>query len=68
MHPAIVSGIVTGEVPVNYWSFFPCPYSLVTVPQVFAKVNSNQFRLVSEVANCCQVCKHKTFELHLVKV
>ena len=32
MHPAIVSGIVTRDAPVSYWS-------LVTVPEVFAEVN-----------------------------
>ena len=41
MCPAIVSGFVTEHAPVNYWSiFFLC---LVTVPEVFAKVNSAQF-------------------------
>ena len=38
MRPAIVSGIVTGDVPVSYWS-----KSLVTVPEVLANVNSVQF-------------------------
>ena len=41
MFPAIVSGIVTGDAPVSYWpNFLP---SLVTLPGVFAKVNSTQF-------------------------
>ena len=40
MRPAIVSGIVTGDTPVGYWLFFPL--FLVTVPEVFAKVNSTQ--------------------------
>ena len=41
MLSAIVSGIVTGDAPVSYWSiFFP---SLVTYPEVFAKVNPIQF-------------------------
>ena len=34
-------GIVIGDAPVSYWSIFPL--SLVTVPEVFAKVNSAQF-------------------------
>ena len=38
MCPAIVHGIVTGDVPVRYWPIFPLP--LVTVPGVLAKVNS----------------------------
>ena len=38
--PAIVSGIVTGDVSVSYWLIFSP--SLVTVPEVFAKVNSTQ--------------------------
>ena len=41
MRPAIVSGIVTGDAPVSYWPIFPL--SLVTVPEVFAKINSDQF-------------------------
>ena len=41
MHAAMVSGIVTLDVPVSYWSIFSL--SLVTVPEVFAKVNSTQF-------------------------
>ena len=49
MSPAIVSGIVTGDAPVSYWPIFFL--SLVTVPEVFARVNSAQFHLVSKVAN-----------------
>ena len=49
MSVAIVSGILTGDVPVSYWPVFPL--SLVTVPKVFAKVNSARFLLVSKVAN-----------------
>ena len=41
MHPAIVCGIVTGDMPVSYWLIFSP--SLVTVPKVYAKVNSTQF-------------------------
>ena len=63
MHPGIVSGIVTGDVPVSYWPFFPRPYSLVAVPEVFAKVSSIQFPLVSEVANCCQAFGKSVIEL-----
>ena len=33
--------VVSGNAPVSYWSIFPL--SLVTVPEVFAKVNSTQF-------------------------
>ena len=41
MRPEIASGIVTGHVPVSYWLiFYPV---LVTVPEVFAKVNLSQF-------------------------
>ena len=38
---AIVCGIATGEAPVSYWSI--SPLALVTVPQIFAKINSTQF-------------------------
>ena len=38
---AIDSGIVTGDALVSYWPIFSL--SLVTVPEVFAKVNSSQF-------------------------
>ena len=41
MRLAIVSGIVTGEASVSYWSI--SPLALVTVPEVFAKVNSTLF-------------------------
>ena len=41
MHPAVVSGIVTGDALVSDWPIFSL--SLVTVPEVFAKVNSVQF-------------------------
>ena len=41
MRPAIVSGIVTGDVPVSYWPIFFC-LSAVTGPEVFAEVNSVQ--------------------------
>ena len=37
MRHAIDSGIVTGDAPVSFW------LSVVTVPEVFAKVNSAQF-------------------------
>ena len=36
------SGIVIGDSPVSYWPIFPL--SLVTVPDVFARVNPTQFR------------------------
>ena len=38
---ANTSGIVTSDVLVSYWPIFPL--SPVTVPEVFAKVNSTQF-------------------------
>ena len=41
MRPAIVSGIIFGDETVSYWPIFSL--SLVTVPKVFAKVNSVQF-------------------------
>ena len=49
MCPAIVCGIISGDAPlVSYWQIF---FSvLVTVPKVFAKVNSSQSP-VSEVEN-----------------
>ena len=40
MRAAIVPGMVTRDAPVSYWPFFSL--SLVTVPEVFAKVNSAQ--------------------------
>ena len=40
LRPAIVFGIGTGDSPVSYWPiFFLFP---VTLPEVFAKVNSSQ--------------------------
>ena len=42
MRGAIVFGIVPGNAPVSYWPIFFL-LSLVTVPEVFAKVNSPQF-------------------------
>ena len=41
MRPAIVFGIVTGDVPVSYWPIFSL--FLITVPEVFANVKSVQF-------------------------
>ena len=41
MRPAVVSGIVTGDVPVSYWPIF-FGLSPVTVPEIFAEVNSVQ--------------------------
>ena len=41
MRPAIVSGIVTGDALISYWPVFSL--SPVTVPEVFANVNSVQF-------------------------
>ena len=37
----MTSGIVTEDALLSYWSIFPL--SPVTVPEVFAKVNSAQF-------------------------
>ena len=42
MRRAIVSGIVPGDALVSYWPKF-FSLSLVTIPEVFAKVNSSQF-------------------------
>ena len=42
MRPAIVSGIVIGDALISYWLIF-FPLSQITVPEVFAKVNSAQF-------------------------
>ena len=41
MRPAIVSGIVTGDAPISCWTMFSQP--LLTVPEVFGKVESAQF-------------------------
>ena len=41
--PAFVSGIVTGERPVNYAIGQRFPLFLVTVPKVFAKGSSSYF-------------------------
>ena len=41
MPPAVVSGMVTRETLLSYWSIFSL--SLATVPEVFANVNSVQF-------------------------
>ena len=43
MRVTSVSGIVTRDVPVSYWPIFFFALALVTVPEVFAKVNSAQF-------------------------
>ena len=45
----MVSGIITGDAPVSYGSIFSL--SLVTVPEVFAKVNSPQFPSFSKTGN-----------------
>ena len=49
MHPAIVSGIVTGDAPVSYWLIVSL--SFITVPEVFVKVNLTHyiFLFVSKV-------------------
>ena len=39
MRPSIVSGIVTGNTSVRYWPISGTSIYLVTVPEVFAKVN-----------------------------
>ena len=41
--------MVTGDEPVSYWPIVSL--SLVAVPQVFVKLNSTQFPLVSKVVN-----------------
>ena len=49
MLPAIILSIATRDALVSYWPIcFPVPSNR---PQVFAKVNSAQFPLVSKVAN-----------------
>ena len=40
MRRAIVSGIVTRNAPVSHWPIFP---PIVTVPEVFSKIDSIQF-------------------------
>ena len=53
MLPAVVCGIVTGDAPVSYWpNIFP---SLVTYPEVFAKVNPTQFPVFT-VVNFLRMC------------
>ena len=42
MHPTIVSGIDTVDVPVSYWPILIFSLSLVTLPEVFAKDALNQ--------------------------
>ena len=44
---AIVSGIVTKDVPLSYWPILSLSL-VVTVPEVFAKVNSTHFSLDSK--------------------
>ena len=51
---AIVSGIVLGGVPVSYWLIFSSV--LVTIPEVFAKVNSTQ---ISARFNSCELIPKK---------
>ena len=43
MCPAVISGIGTGDAPVSYWPIVSL--SLITVPEVFAKVNSTQYNV-----------------------
>ena len=61
MYPAIVSGIGTGDAPVSYWPIF-FSLTLVTVSEVFAKVNSTQFpsllKLHVKLDWCCIVLHH----------
>ena len=61
MRPAIVFGIVIGNLPVSYWPVFPL--SLVTVPEVFTNVNWAQCpsRLLS-VESLEQIPKTDTCE------
>ena len=40
MRPAVVCGIVAGDVLFSYWPIFFSLSPLVTVPEVLAKVNS----------------------------
>ena len=46
--PAISSGIVTGDVLVSYWLSFPL--FLVTIPEVFERVNPFQFSFVNYIS------------------
>ena len=58
IHPAIVSGIVTGDVPVSYWPiFFAC---LLKQPQTsLRKLTRSSLPPVSIVANGSHVtCQH----------
>ena len=66
---AMVSGIVTGDAPVSYWSIFSL--SLTTVPEVCAKVNSAQFP--SQMAHCSNTAggdamRYITLPTHLLQV
>ena len=45
----MVNGIITRDGPVSYWPILPL--SLVTLPEVFAKVIRPSFPLVFKVAN-----------------
>ena len=59
MHPALVSGMVSRDSPVSYWSIFVVS-SPVTDPEVFAKVNSAQFpsRFSMPYATCTSPIMH----------
>ena len=57
-HPAVVCGIVTGDSLVSDWPIL-FSLSVVTVPQVFAKVNSVQFVSLSFLSGklkCTDLC------------
>ena len=43
MCPATISGMVSEDAPVSYWPIFSL--FLITVPEVFAKVDSTQYNV-----------------------
>lgn len=53
MRPAVLSGIVSGDVPLSYWQFFP-------IPEVFAKAD---FFKVTKEEDVVKTSKYFTFEL-----
>ena len=67
--PQILSGIVTGDAPISYWSIFSL--SLATVPEVFAKVHLAQFP--PRMADCSNTAgedamRYITLPTHLLQV
>ena len=59
MRPEVVSGIVTGDVPVSYWSIFLLPVSSNSSQKSLWKLTRSSLPLVFIVANGSHVtCQH----------